>query len=76
MLTVTLPYNPLISTLKYNSVSEELVLVFKKKVLNQNRSYKASVEIAYKMVYAKTSAEVLKVFNELIKGKCTVISVK
>jgi aromatic ring-opening dioxygenase LigB subunit len=75
MITCKLPYNPVLIAMSYNN--EVLTLEFKKngnKV--QYRSYKCSKELAYQMFYAKTAEQVLTVFNENIKGKLEVLTVK
>lgn len=70
MIHTILPYNPVISYMKYSN--ETLTIGFKSKY---ERIYKANQELAYRLFYSKTSAECLKNFNQ-IKKLCPVINVK
>lgn len=71
MIHTTLPYNPVISYMKYSN--ETLTIGFKKP--NYERSYNVNQALAYKLFYSKTAADCLKNFNQ-IKKLCPVINVK
>lgn len=75
MLIVTLPYNPVLSFMKYDK--EVLTLGFKKPNNSiQTRSYNANSGIAHKLAYCKSAKEVLSFYSNEIKKKCTVLTVK
>lgn len=74
MIHTILPYNNVISYMKYSN--EVITIGFKKtKGVIQERSYNVSKELAYKLFYSKTAADCLKIYNE-IKKLCKVINVK
>lgn len=79
-LLIQFPFNNLLSYMEYKPIDKEfgeLTLVFKKKKgLREARTYNVSRETGYRMVYCKTSADVLDNFNTYIKEKVTVINVK
>lgn len=78
-ITVKFPYNPLLSHMDFLSDGKgfgELTLHFKKKKGKEARTYEVSVQTAYKMIYCKSSADVMATFNEHIKNKARVINVK
>lgn len=83
-ITVQFPYNPLLSHMVYKSSNGDtlgqLTLFFKKKkgkkAHSESRTYEVSVQTAYKMIYCKSSADVMDTFNEYIKNKARVINVK
>lgn len=71
MIHTILPYNPVISYMKYSN--EVITIGFKK--ANYERMYNVNKELAYKLFYSKTAADCLKIYNE-IKKLCPVINVK
>jgi ABC-type enterochelin transport system substrate-binding protein len=71
MIHTVLPYNQVISYMKYSN--EVITIGFKKP--NYERMYNANQELAYKLFYSKTAADCLKIYNE-IKKLCPVINVK
>ena len=71
MIHRVLPYNPVISYMKYSN--EVITIGFKK--ANYERSYNINQALAYKLFYSKTAADCLKIYNE-IKKLCSVINVK
>lgn len=73
MLRHTLPYNPILTAMTYDSSKEELVLTYKR--TNEKRNYNASIEVAYKLFYCKNAAECLNVFNKLIKNKLRILTI-
>lgn len=74
MIHTILPYNPVISYMKYSN--EVITIGFKKtKGVIQERVYAIDMLLAYKLYYTKTAADTLNVFNQ-IKKECTVLEVK
>lgn len=71
MIHTVLPYNNVISYMKYSN--EVITIGFKK--ANYERIYNVNQELAYKLFYSKTAADCLKIYN-LIKKNCTVLTVK
>jgi hypothetical protein len=79
MIQTQLPYNGIITSMSYkreDDLGGVLTLSFKRGKLIQNRSYKASRELAYKMYYSFSGKIVLDIFNNQIKNKLTLIEVK
>ena len=75
MLVVTLPYNPVLSYMRYDK--EVLSLGFKKPGnVIQERKYNANNGIAHKLAYCRSAKEVLSFYSNEIKKKCTVLTVK
>lgn len=74
MINTILPYNPVISSMRYHN--EVVYIEFKKtKGLNEVRSYRIKMELAYSLFYSKTATQCLKAYN-IIKDKGTFIEVK
>lgn len=71
MIHTILPYNNVISYMKYSN--DKLMIGFKKP--NYERMYNVNQELAYKLFYSKTAKDCLKIYNE-IKKLCPVINVK
>ena len=76
MISTKLPYGSPLSSMTYNSKIEVLVICFKKGNSIQQRSYKCNIEIGYNLFYCKSATQVLECFNEKIKGKLEVLTVK
>lgn len=75
MLVVTLPYNAVISYMRYNN--DILTLGFKKPGnAIQERKYNANSGIAHKLAYCKSAKDVLSFYSNEIKPKCQVLQVK
>lgn len=74
MIHTILPYNNVISYMKYSN--EVITIGFKKtKGVIQERVYAIDMLLAYKLFYTKSAADTLTVFNQ-IKKECRVIEVK
>lgn len=74
MIHTILPYNNVISYMKYSN--EVITIGFKKtKGVIQERVYAIDMLLAYKLFYTKNAADTLTVFNK-IKKECRVIEVK
>lgn len=75
MLIVTLPYNPVLSYMRYEK--EVLSLGFKKpNNIIEERSYNANSGITHKLAYCKSAKDVLSFYSNEIKKKCQVLTVK
>ena len=75
MLVVTLPYNAVLSYMRYNN--DILTLGFKKSGnVIQERKYNANSGIAHKLAYCKSAKDVLSFYSNEIKPKCQVLQVK
>lgn len=72
------PKNKVLSYMKYNSDTKVMYLCFIKGELDrQIREYNGvPVELAYKLFYCKTAAELLNIFSTEVKGKFDLLSVK
>lgn len=74
LIRTILPYNPVISYMKYSN--ETLTIGFKKaKGVIQERSYFCDKETAYMFYYSKTAEQTLSFFSNNIKGKLKLINV-
>lgn len=75
MLVITLPYNPVLSYMRYDK--DVLTIGFKKRGnLIQERKYNANSSIAHKLAYCKSAKEVLSFYSNEIKKNCPVLTVK
>jgi len=74
MIHTILPYNPILSHMKFND--NTIVIGFKKtKGIIHERSYNVTAELAYKLFYSKTASDSLKAYND-IKKQGKLIEVK
>lgn len=70
------PKNKVLEYMKYNSDKELMYLCFIKGKDRQIREYRSvPIEVAYKLFYCTSAADVIKTFNETIKKKYEVLSV-
>lgn len=66
MIYTALPYNPVLSYMKYDK--ENITIGFKKvRGVIQERSYNVNQLLAYKLFYTKTAGDCLKVYNQIKK---------
>mgnify|MGYP001030140484 CR=1 FL=1 len=71
------PKNKVLEYMKYNSDKELMYLCFiKANNSRQIREYRSvPIEVAYKLFYCTSAADVINTFNETIKNKYEVLSV-
>lgn len=75
MAACVFPFNPVLRAMTY--ASGVLSLEFKKKTGVERRMYsEVPQEVAYKLFYSKTGADVLAFFSKNIKQKYKVIDIR
>ena len=74
MIHTQLPYNPVISSMRYHN--EVIYIEFKKpKGKNEVRAYVCPQSIAYGLFYTKTGKDTMLYFNNNIKRKLKLIDI-